>query len=276
MLAYELLGSPLAPKTLLFLHGMLGRRTNLRSFAQRFVWGSETNALLVDHRGHGDSHGFPAPHTVLACSEDCLKLTEHLVNSGGIQAMPKAVVGHSFGGKVALGVRELIPEVKTTWVLDSSPGRQSRVDMADSKDSVYRLVERLGEGKGWESKADVVRMVKGEWGFSNSVAMWMTTNVKGKGEWAFDLKVCEELLEDYCKADFFPRLKNEGRRDQKVYFLRAGRNNSVWTSEVLNRFETEVDGDLIKLITMNDVGHFLHAEKPDEVFSIMLPSLKEE
>src|SRR5690606_41911913 len=44
------------PRWMLFLHGILGRRSNWRSFSRRWVaarpgWG----AVLVDLRGHGDS-----------------------------------------------------------------------------------------------------------------------------------------------------------------------------------------------------------------------------
>ena len=47
---------------MLFLHGLLGRRVNWRSFARSYIarrpsWG----AVLVDLREHGDSQGLPGP-----------------------------------------------------------------------------------------------------------------------------------------------------------------------------------------------------------------------
>ncbi|HZW89380.1 MAG TPA: hypothetical protein VFF12_09900, partial [Myxococcaceae bacterium] len=58
----------------LFLHGLLGRGGNWRSFGRRWVethptWGS----VLVDLRLHGDSRaGFTPPHTVPGAAADVL------------------------------------------------------------------------------------------------------------------------------------------------------------------------------------------------------------
>ena len=98
-LAYTALteGRRAPERWVLFLHGLLGRGGNWRSFGRRWVethpsWG----AALVDLRLHGESRaGFPPPHTVRAAAEDVLALTPAL--PGPVEAL----VGHSLGGKVA-------------------------------------------------------------------------------------------------------------------------------------------------------------------------------
>src|SRR5690606_9416114 len=79
------------------LHGIYGTGRNWGSLARRLVesldgWG----AILVDLRLHGDSRGFAPPHTVGAAAEDLRRL------EASIGLSPSAILGHSFGGKVAL------------------------------------------------------------------------------------------------------------------------------------------------------------------------------
>src|SRR5437879_732681 len=86
---------------MLFLHGIFGRGGNWRTIAQRWVtahprWG----AALVDLRMHGRSTGIRGPHTVAAAARDLRALEERL--AGGV----RGVLGHSFGGKVALAYLE--------------------------------------------------------------------------------------------------------------------------------------------------------------------------
>jgi esterase len=50
----------------------------------------------VDLRLHGGSTGFEPPHTLGAAADDVDRLVEHL------DFHAAAVMGHSFGGKVAL------------------------------------------------------------------------------------------------------------------------------------------------------------------------------
>ncbi|MFW6331186.1 MAG: alpha/beta fold hydrolase, partial [Gemmatimonadota bacterium] len=76
------------------LHGIYGAGRNWASVARALVgarpgWG----AVLVDLREHGESVGFEPPHTLESTAADL----------DGLEAGPvEAVLGHSFGGKIAL------------------------------------------------------------------------------------------------------------------------------------------------------------------------------
>jgi esterase len=82
---------------MLVLHGILGSGANWRSFARRLTAADPSLGLvLVDLRMHGQSQGAPSPHTLEATARDLFRLQEAL-------ALPvSGVIGHSFGGKVAL------------------------------------------------------------------------------------------------------------------------------------------------------------------------------
>ena len=80
-----------------FAHGILGSRSNWKSFARKLVERAPgQRALLVDLRNHGQSHGFEEPHTVEAAADDVATLCRHL----GLR--PRVLVGHSWGGKAML------------------------------------------------------------------------------------------------------------------------------------------------------------------------------
>lgn len=73
--------------------------------------------ITVDLRAHGLSPRFTEPHTVFNCSHDLLTTLD------SIRIQPDVVIGHSFGGKVALGMimerEELYKKNKIdTWILD--------------------------------------------------------------------------------------------------------------------------------------------------------------
>nr|XP_011462124.1 PREDICTED: abhydrolase domain-containing protein IMO32-like [Fragaria vesca subsp. vesca] len=112
------------PPTAVFLHGILGSRKNWGNFTRRLAQEFPTwQFLLVDLRCHGDSASIKktGPNIVSSTALDVLKLVRQL------RITPRVLVGHSFGGKVALSMVEQVakPLVRPVrvWVLDSTPGK---------------------------------------------------------------------------------------------------------------------------------------------------------
>ena len=101
--------------TVYILHGILGSALNWWGFCRRLSRVRPgLRLVLADLRCHGRSPPFAPPHTVDACARDLLELA-------GETGPPDAVVGHSFGGKVALAyLRHAAP--REVWSLDSTPG----------------------------------------------------------------------------------------------------------------------------------------------------------
>ena len=113
-LAHSILEGPPAteehPKrTALVMHGMLGNKANLRSFSRNLVRDSPGwRFVLIDQRGHGDSALLPGDdrgNTVRSAAEDVLETLESVGTgpSGESEGGPlELILGHSFGGKVAV------------------------------------------------------------------------------------------------------------------------------------------------------------------------------
>eukprot|EP00882_Tetradesmus_deserticola_P008990 GHRQ01009484.1.p1 GENE.GHRQ01009484.1~~GHRQ01009484.1.p1 ORF type:complete len:266 (+),score=80.07 GHRQ01009484.1:204-1001(+) len=113
--------------TAVLVHGILGSRRNLHSFAHMIVEGFPSwQVMLVDLRCHGESSvasgGLPAvgPHTVQTAAKDVLALLRQQ------RLFPHMLVGHSFGGKVVMSMAQQfgaqLPRPVQTWVLDTLPG----------------------------------------------------------------------------------------------------------------------------------------------------------
>lgn len=112
------------PPTAVLLHGILGSRKNWGTFAKRLAQEfPKWQFLLVDLRCHGESASIKkrGPNTVASAALDVLNLV------GRLRLTPRVLVGHSFGGKVALSMvdqasKPLARPVRV-WSLDATPGK---------------------------------------------------------------------------------------------------------------------------------------------------------
>lgn len=270
--AYSLLPPSLpGARVGVLLHGILGSGRNLRSMAQQLAAQlPDWQWLLVDLRGHGDSTGAPAPHNVQACVGDLAALCRHL----GVQ--PSAVIGHSFGGKVALELArpqpaDLWPRLRQVWALDTQPHLTPRDDTA--KGGVLQVLEALREvPQPLAQRSDVIRELLAR-GQPQAIAQWMTTNVVQATDglrWRFDLDIIDQLLASYFATDSWPALR-EPAAGLDVHLLRAGREPR-WTGQLLAELEAAHHPRLHVHVLAN-AGHWVHVDDLPGLLSILAPSL---
>ncbi|XP_058097634.1 uncharacterized protein LOC131242778 isoform X1 [Magnolia sinica] len=270
------------PPTAVLLHGILGSRKNWGSFARRLaqefpMW----QFLLVDLRCHGDSALVEksAPHTVASAALDILKLVARL------RVTPRVLVGHSFGGKVALSMVEqaakpLARPVKV-WVLDATPGKVR--PGGDGEDHPAELIAFLSTmPKQVSSKREVVRALIQE-GFSKDVAQWVVTNLRQTGpsssfSWGFDLKGIAEMYKSYEETNLW-KIVEDVPRGVHVNFLKAERSLHRWALEDLQRIHAAEqlaadEGAGVQMHVLEDAGHWVHADNPDGLFRILSSSFQ--
>lgn len=281
----------------LFLHGLLGSGKNLRMPAKRLTKSNpNVDALLIDLRGHGNTSasatlgtdGTKPPHTLETCANDVIRTVSEL-GMIGPHSSPVGVIGHSFGGRLALEyLHKLLhapadhPEEGdvhppiSTWILDSVPGQahKSVADVVDKVSSVEMPVR---------NKKELIYLLMQEKGVSEDIALWMTTNLTASpdGEgfvWAFDLNVVRDVLGDFPRQDFFGLTKDVGTkyvnfpngvgsrgRKSKIGIVMAGKNEA-WTPSVVDELESlnetllPSDDPFLKTHWLENSGHNVHVD----------------
>lgn len=242
------------------LHGILGSGRNWRSFVRR-VQASRPDLRfrLIDLRHHGESQGaFDGPDTIASCVQDL----EVLARACG--RAPVAVVGHSFGGKVALmHAAECPAGLQQTWVLDARPGP---VDVSSTSMEVLEVIGALRTvALPIEShrhlKENLMAM-----GFSGALSSWMTTNLARREEgpgfgWRFDLDAVESMIRDYAAVDGWPVVCDP---PLDLHLVVAGRGDR-WS-----RFDrVRLEEAPARVHELKDSGHWVHVDAPEALARLL-------
>jgi esterase len=251
-------------RVVLFLHGILGSGGNLRGLAQAFVQ-SELGvaALLVDLRLHGKSRAFAPPHDVHACARDLTVLE---------QTLPwpvTGVVGHSFGGKVALAYHGLRPALTRVVTLDSDPG--SRPDRVGSEQTMAVLAMLAQLPKVYARREEFIERVHAE-GHSRSVADWLAMNLE-RGPDGFVLRIdlpgIHALLDSYFSLDLWPILEQS---TAKVDIVIGGRS-AVWDQADRARIAALArrQPERTRVHVLPESGHWVHVDDAAGLRAALLP-----
>ncbi len=252
---------------LYFLHGFYGAGRNWRSVARRVVdarprWG----AVLVDLCLHGRSRGSGPPHTVMACASNVRSSAR-----GQVGPPATALLGHSFGGKVALSYLRAPPDdmpvPRQIWVVDSTPS--ARVP-GGSATRMLGVVRSLPESFASRSEA-VAGLV--EAGFAEPVALWMTTNLERSGEryvWRLDFEALEELLEDFFRTDLWDVVEDPPV-GAEIRFIRAS-DSDILTESDCERVREAGRHRPVHLHVVEG-GHWLNADNPEALVRLLVDHL---
>jgi pimeloyl-ACP methyl ester carboxylesterase len=242
------------------LHGILGRGINLRMIARRFIeTRPEWAAWLVDLRGHGRSpKGAPAP-SLEAAAWDVVNV------SAGAELPLCAIVGHSFGGKVALEAARLggLNSLDHVVAIDSAPGSTAPFHGGESPLDVIDVLDSLP--REFRSKGDFIRAVM-EAGKTRTLAEWLAGSVERKNdhvELNLDLDEIRALIFDYFARDLWP----------VVEYPPAGVNVHLIIAESSRSFSPADRERALRIAAANprvtaDIlpgGHWLHVDNSDGV-----------
>jgi esterase len=271
-LAHELITAPGASPTraVLFLHGILGSGSNLRSHARRFVQQVPACAgVLVDLRAHGSSLGLEGRDDLAACARD---LDETVAS---LPLPVSGVVGHSFGGKVALTWARTHPGLRDVMTLDSAPG--PRPDQHGSESTLQVLGLLRAAQRPWPSRDAFVAHVEAQ-GLAKSLGQWLAMNLELRAEgWVFRLELprIQALLEDYFDADLWPVIEQAAARKAGTRFhLVIGTRSTVYDHEDRVRAHAlEASADGFVTVDLLEAGHWVHVEDPQGVSAVLLRRL---
>jgi pimeloyl-ACP methyl ester carboxylesterase len=256
-----------------FAHGILGSKSNWKSFARKLVEAApQQRALLVDLRNHGASHGFAPPHTVEAAASDVAALCR----AQGLR--PRVVVGHSWGGKamLQLALADAAPAgqgVDVAVIVDAPPGRRafSAAGGVSGKEEIDRVLAAVAAVPlPVTSRKELVTFLKDQ-GLSEPIAQWMTTNLDAQMRWKFDLAAIPSMLSSFGALDLWPALWAH-RPSLVVHTVRGGRSDRWSAAERANVEEAAAKGVIVDHVVDN-AGHWVHTDDPQSLLAIVLAAL---
>lgn len=230
-------------KTMVFLHGLFGDMNNLGIIARAFA--ESFNILRVDLRNHGQSfHADEMNYLLMA--QDLKRLLEHL------QLKNCIIVGHSMGGKTAMTLAHIAPELVEKLVV---------IDIAPVANPTHRHNNNFaGLFAVKNAKPETRQTAK------NILAEY----VKDEGEQQFMLKAFDPKKADYFRFNLTAIKANYENLmgwqpvffDKPTLFIKGSASDYVQakdTDAVLAQFPQA------QLFVVANAQHWVHAEKPETV-----------
>ncbi|MFK7957731.1 MAG: alpha/beta fold hydrolase [Lysobacterales bacterium] len=238
------LGSPGHPHVLI-AHGLFGSASNWQTIARQLE--SDFCLWLVDLRNHGNSpHSDDMTYPDMA-QDLALFIDTHCAGRA-------ALIGHSMGGKAAMAAALSYPDkVQSLMVMDSAPishrsAFEAYIEAMMSID-LYRLESR--------AQADnALSQVVPEAG----VRAFLLQNLRSMDNawtWRINLPV---LAKSLPTLSAFPEFS--GRFSGPVRFLRGGDSDYV-PMDVAEQYSHLFPDASAQ--TINNAGHWLHAQQPERV-----------
>jgi len=149
-------GTPGAVRVVL-VHGSMDRAAGMARLARAL--GERADLIGYDRRGYGRSRPHRGPFDVEGNVNDLLAL---------LHEQPAVIVGHSFGGNLALAAAQRRPdlvrgvavyEAPLSW-LPGWPGPSSRIEQGDPADMAEGFMRRMIGDRAWELLPETTRSAR--------------------------------------------------------------------------------------------------------------------
>jgi esterase len=238
------------------IHGLFGSLSNLGNLARALA--SNYRVICVDLRNHGDS-----PHSeemsLVSMAADIVELMDDLSIANA------DFVGHSLGGKVAMQLAMTsLDRVKSLVVVDIAP-----VKYHDNNVNIINRLYELSNAIIKDRKA--ADSFLSEQGIELSVRAFLLKNLRRNAQGNFELKININAI----KANYQSHLSAAPQGQNFIgpcLFLKGG------NSDYINQKHLPIIQSLFpqsSLHTVENVGHWLHAEKPELFNQLVLQFIRE-
>ncbi|MGL2962989.1 alpha/beta fold hydrolase [Flavobacterium sp. RSB2_4_14] len=243
-------------KPLIIIHGFLGMSDNWKSFGSLYA-AEGFQVHMIDLRNHGRSfHSDDFNYEVM--SRDLLEYCQHY------NLNECSIIGHSMGGKVAMLFASTYPElVEKLIIADIGPkyyaphhqeilaglnavNFSEKPDRAAVEETLYPFIPDFGTRQ-----------------FLIKSLYWAEP---GQLAFRFNLPVFNIKIESIGEA-----LPDDNRFDKPTLFIRGGNSRYILDTDLP---EIQKQFPNFKLVTIPNVGHWLHAENPKTFFEETIKFLK--
>ncbi|WP_294609549.1 alpha/beta fold hydrolase [uncultured Gilliamella sp.] len=241
-LNYKLQGNGPA---IIFMHGVFGSLDNLNMLAKNLL--SNYQIVQVDMRNHGFSPWSDVMnYQVMA--EDIAQLCHNL----GLQDV--ILIGHSMGGKVALQLTQIIPDIIQQIVaIDIAPIQYPIATNALVLNALTQVVSQS-----ITDKKQIISIMKNN-ELTDATIQFLLKSFKN-GQWLFNVDVIVKQYQHLCDWQMIsPWLK-------PTLFIKGGNSNYITAKDY---DEIYLQFPNAKIETVIGAGHNVHAEKTAQVLQIL-------
>ena len=232
---------------LMILHGLFGSSDNWRSIASQLS--QERQVISVDLPNHGQS-----PHTDNVAYQDMADDVAVLIQELGLKNVD--MLGHSIGGKVAMTIATSYPDkIKSLIIVDmapkSYPDRHSDIFDALLAVDISTLTKRS------EADGILAKTIP-----NKAIRQFLLINLIKRNEklkWQLNLTVLAQHYSALLKA------VGEGTTvKQPSLFIRGALSDYIEDRDVKLIKQQFLSAEVV---TIENAGHWIHAERPDVFLS---------
>ncbi len=235
----------------IILHGLFGMLDNWKSISKNLE--TKFTVYLVDQRNHGKSPHAPE-HSYQLMADD---LNEFF---GQQQISSAHIIGHSMGGKTAMQFALQHPEkVNKLVVVDMGikqyPGGHDAIFDALLSFDLCAIHSRK------EAEIEMTKKIS-DIAVQQFLLKNLSREINGNYRWKFNLEALSANYENEIIAAVKPSNIYRG----EVLFIRGERSNYILNDDwddIQKIFPNSV------LNTINDSGHWVHAEKPEDLIKVI-------
>lgn len=240
---------------LIILHGLFGTSDNWQTLAKQFA--KNYTVFIIDQRNHGRSpHDDEFNYKVMA--ED---LKEFMEDNWIYETH---MIGHSMGGKTAMQFALDYPDMVEKLVV---------VDIANQSyegghESIFKALFSLDLDT-IQNRKEADEFLKNQiedFGVRQFLLKNLTRNKQEGYEWKMNLPV---IYENY--QSILGEIESEESFEKATLFIKGGLSKYI-TDE--NFATTQASFPNSKLKTIENVGHWVHAQAPKELLQIVEEFLK--
>ena len=240
---------------LIILHGLFGTLDNWQTIAKKLA--NEHTVFILDQRNHGRSPHNPV-HDYPSMADDLRNfMEENWVHRASI-------MGHSMGGKTAMQFALEYPDmVDKLIVVDISPkaymGNHHLIFEALLSLDLSKIKSRK------DADGHLAKTIS-----SPAIRLFLMKNLSRQKDGTYVLKMNLDAIHRHY-PDILAAIESEEVFDGPTLFVRGGISNHIEEGdrELIRRFFPQAE-----IKTIPGAGHWVHAEKPEELLGLVRDFLK--
>jgi esterase len=240
---------------LLILHGLFGSGKNWHSHMRRFAESFEVYSIDLRNHGqsfHADEMNYPA------MAADVARLIAHL-GLGGCR-----ILGHSMGGKVAMTLAIQHPALVSSLIVADIAPVAYQHDYDDLIEPILAL-----DLDSFDSRTQIDHALRSHIPEDQLRAFLLQNLLRESDGWRWRVN-WPVIQRDMDALTGFAPLPTDWVGSQPTLFIRGASSDYVGSAEI-EVIERHFDD--VEVATIDEAGHWLHAEKPVEFSRLVLDFL---